>query len=136
MKTLYQTVKKVSGTAAASMSDNFAGAVLGVATAMSERHDRISHRPPTDRGSDGDDFARNLESRQLTRVCRERIESLALQNVGPVDACSCNPDEYVSVANLGNRFCDVDEDLGATGLVDSDGSHRVRNRHKRVCPVG
>ena len=93
---LCQTVKKVSGMAAASTIERPAGtgsavalvrrAIFGIAAADHQRHDLVAELPAPDARAERDHFAGDLEPGNVGRALGRRIVALALHHVRPVDA--------------------------------------------------
>ena len=106
--TLCQTVKKVSGSAAASVKVKPAGsgsallsctaAVFGIAAARRQRADPVADAPALHARADGRHLAGDLEAGQVGGAGRRRIGALALQHVGPVDAGGAHPDQDLALA--------------------------------------
>ena len=111
--TLCQTVKKVSGIAAASIIDSPGGtgsacalvheAVFGVAAADHQRHHLVADLPARDAGAERDDLAGEFETGNVGRALRRRIEALALHHVRPVDAGGRDLHQHFALAGLRHR---------------------------------
>ena len=109
--TLFQTVKTVSGSAAASTIERPSAQAawsLSGATAIS-RHSRrhstsaqtvIAKLESRRAGPERRDVAGDFEPEQIGGAFRRRIETLALQHVGPVDARGLDLDQDLAGARL------------------------------------
>ena len=97
-----------------------------VAAAVRERADPIARLPHRDRGAARDHLARNLESGQVGRVRRDRVQSHALQHVGPIHARGGDLDEDFLGFWLGLGPLRRPQDLRAARLFDLDCSHEAR----------
>ena len=112
--TLCQTVKKVSGSAAASTMREALAAPAGIA-ARARRSKSHSRRRVTsahtasptlkrsDAEPDRDDPARDFEAGNVGRARRRRVLALALQDVGAVDARRLDRDQHLARARDRHR---------------------------------
>ena len=75
----------------------------------------------------GDHGAANLESRDVARARRRRIDPHSLEQVGTVDPGGGNFDQHFARTGAGGRPRDQPQLLWATGRGDFDGAHHVRN---------
>ena len=100
-KTLVQTVKKVSGIAAASTIVRPAGigrallscgdAIFRIAAAGHEREDAVAYRKARRARAARRDISGDLEPENVGRAGRRRVEALRCSDIGPVDAGRLRP---------------------------------------------
>ena len=141
-KTFVQTVKKVSGSAAASVMPRPCGdrqrvvlvgqRVLGVAAARQERADGVAHPPARAAGADGGDLAGRLEPGQVGRARRRRVGAGALQHVGAVDAGGAHPDQDLARRRLRHPPPRRPQHLRPAGRGDLDDAHLGRKGHPQL----
>ena len=81
------------------------------------------------RGTDFDQLAGALETEDGRRPGRRRVEPLALQEVGPIDAGGPHPDADVGGAEGWTRGVAHDEDALVARLANQDGAHRASRQH-------
>ena len=132
-KTLCQTVKKVSGSAAASTIERpvgngqrvalMDGDIFGIAAAGHQRHHRIANLEPRRAAAERHDMAGDFQARKVGGALGRRIAALALQHVGPIDAGRCDRDQDLALERMGHRPLDRFEHIRSAGLVDRDGGH-------------
>ena len=129
---LCQTVKKVSGMAAASTIGNplqrqrvafMREAIFGVAAADHQRKNAVADFPALDVRSERDDLAGDLEARNIRRAGRRRIEALPLHHVGPVDAGGRDLHQDLARAGRGNGALFRNQHFRPAGSLDSDDGH-------------
>src|SRR5436190_24158947 len=77
--------------------------ILRVAAADHERHHLVADLPARHAVAERDHLARDLEARNVRRAFRWRIKTLALHDIGPVDAGGGDLDQNFSRAGRGNR---------------------------------
>ncbi len=132
-KTLCQTVKKPSGMAAASIIETPAGtgrhaalvgeAILRVAAAIDQRHDRVARLEAVRFRAGGGDGAGDFEPGNLGMAFRRRIEAQPLHHIGTIDAGGSYLDQHLPAARLRHRHGRRLQHVGAAFADNGDGGH-------------
>ena len=99
------------------------GAVFGIPAAVGQRADAIPGGKGRNLRTNLHDHARHLEAGHGGNPLRHGIQTLALQNIRPVDARRFHLDEHLMLPDSGDlTFADL-QYLRATRLADSDIFH-------------
>ncbi len=134
--TLCQTVKKVSGIAAAStiVSCGITGSgralvrhpIFRVAAAGHERADRVADLPALHVRAERHDLAGKLQSRNVGRAGRRRVMALTLHHVRTVDARGRDLDQHLAGSGRRHRAFLGHQHVGRAGRGDCDRGHAGR----------
>ena len=132
-KTLVHTVKNVSGIAAALVNSMPSGTgrhwgagatqVLGVPATGDQRTHPIADLPAIDARSGLDDGAGHLQSGDVRRARRRRVQALPLHHVRAIDAGCRHLDQDLTRTSRRPWTFGRDEHLGAARLTDFDHQH-------------
>ena len=146
--TLCQTVKNVSGIAAASTIESAGGTGSAwlscarqysrVAAADHQRHDLVAELPARDAGAERDHLAGDLEAGNVGRAlaAADRVP-WRCTHVGPVDAGGRDLDQDFAGAGRRHRALLRHQHLRAAGRADGDRGHAGGQRaHDRPRYVG
>ena len=99
------------------------GAVFGIAAAVGQRANAIAGRKRCDLRADLNNHARHLEAGHGGDALRHGIQTLALQNIRPVDARRLHLNEHLMLPDGGDLpFADL-QYLRAARLADSNIFH-------------
>ena len=101
-------------------------AIVGIAAASDQRADAIAdqlRRRPA-RSNDG---ASDLQSRNVARARRRRVNPLTLEDIGPVDACRGDLDQHLALARTRRRPRGETKLLGPAGRGNLHRPHYIRN---------
>ena len=147
--TLCQTVKNVSGIAAASTIDRLAGAgsawlaesqaIFGVAAADYERHHFVVLVPARHTRANVGDLAGDFQAGNFGRAFRRRIVTLPLHHVRSVHARGGDSHQNFAFTRQRHRPFPPHKHVGSARLADRNKSHRFGQTtvlHKRSLQIG
>ena len=98
-------------------------AIFGIAAANHQRANLVADFPVRHARSQRDDLTRDLQSGNIRRALWRRIQTLALHDIGPVDARGGNLDQNFACARRGHRALFGNKHLRSAGRCDADCSH-------------
>ena len=98
-------------------------AIFGVAATDNQSHHPVAELPAFDIGTERRDLAGNLESRNVRRAGRRRIEAHALHDIGTVHAGGGHLYENFAGARDRGRALLGYEHVRAAGSLDADCGH-------------
>ncbi len=108
-------------------------AIFGIAAARQKRADIAPEQPFGNAVAQCDDLARHFEPQCLACPRRRRVFSLALHQVGMVDARKGGADQNLAFARNGNVAFGNAQYVGSARRIDRDRSHRPRQFTACLC---